>query len=371
MAVIGGGQLARMMAAPAISLGIELRVLREGPGAAARVIPGGQTGAANDPEALRNIARGADVVTVEHEHVPGEVLSRLGTPAHPGAHALLYAQNKLQMRRRLTKIGIGCPRWAEVKTVEDIERFAAAVGWPLVLKTPVGGYDGKGVAVVRASGEAQRWLEGLPQNAPSALAEELVDFKRELAVLVARGANGEVTSWPVVQTEQRNGVCTEVIAPAPLLSDLDQAHLRQMAIRIAQELDVTGVMAVEIFQCDGAFLVNELAMRPHNSGHWTINGAVTSQFEQHLRAVAGWPLGATATTANWTVMVNLFGPATGEDGLREAFAAHPGVKIEMYGKQPLPGRKIGHVNATGDNLDNVVRQARGAAQIINGQELRA
>ena len=375
--VVGAGQLARMLHAPATALGIGLRVLSEAPDAsAALVIPQAPPGDHTDLDALRRLAEDCDVVTFDHEHVPPEHLRALeagGATIRPGAAALLHAQDKVAMRRRLTELGVPCPRWAEVADAAELERFGAEVGWPLVLKTPRGGYDGKGVLVAGSVADAADWLARLGAG-ERLLAEERVAFRRELAVLVARSPMGQASAWPVVETVQENGICTEVIAPAPDLSPELAATATAAALRVAGELDVTGVMAVELFELparDGAepaFVVNELAMRPHNSGHWTIDGSVTSQFEQHLRAVLDLPLGDPRPVARWTVMANVLGGGYPElySAYRHLLARDPGLKVHVYGKHVRPGRKIGHVTVTGDDLADLRERARHAADFLRG-----
>ena len=365
--VVGGGQLARMMAAPAIGLGITLRVLARDPqDSAALVVPGTEIGDEDDLDALRAFAAGCDVLTFDHEHVPTEHLRTLeaeGVVVRPGPDALEHAQDKVVMRRRLTELGVPCPRWAVVSSVEQLAAFADEVGRPVVLKTPRGGYDGKGVRLVDDPAEAADWfLAGDPL-----LAEERVAFTRELAVLVARSPHGQAAVWPVVETVQVDGVCREVIAPAPIEEDHALAA-QQAALRIAEGLGVTGVMAVEMFDTEAGVLVNELAMRPHNSGHWTIEGARTSQFEQHLRAVLDLPLGDTRMTAPHVVMANVLG-GDFEDmygGYLHCLAHDPGVRIHMYGKQVRPGRKVGHVTTSGGDADDVRDRAKHAAAFLRG-----
>ena len=375
--VVGAGQLARMMHAPATALGVGLRVLSEAPDAsAALVVPQAPPGDHTDLDALRRLAADCDVVTFDHEHVPPEHLRALeaaGATVRPGASALLHAQDKVVMRRRLSELGVPCPRWAQVGDADALERFGAQVGWPLVLKTPRGGYDGKGVRVVGSTVDAADWLARLGPG-EHLLAEERVSFRRELAVLVARCPMGQASAWPVVETVQEDGICTEVIAPAPDLSPELAAAATATALRVAGELDVTGVMAVELFELpprDGgepAFVVNELAMRPHNSGHWTIDGSVTSQFEQHLRAVLDLPLGDPRPRARWTVMANVLGGDYPElySAYRHLLARDPGLKVHVYGKQVRPGRKIGHVTVTGDDLPDLRERARHAADFLRG-----
>ncbi len=280
------------------------------------------------------------------------------------------------MRARLSEAGIPCPPWALVRSAADLAAFGEQVGWPLVLKTPTGGYDGKGVLVVDDLAAAQSWLSQAAASGSALLAEARVDFVRELAVLVARSPMGQAALWPVVETVQTDGICTEVIAPAPGLHPDLAARASAAALKIAGDLDVTGVFAVEMFEVrdperpdgSGDFVVNELAMRPHNSGHWTIDGSVTSQFEQHLRAVLDLPLGSTEPTARWSVMVNVLGGD--HPDLYRAYlhvmARDPGVKVHMYGKEVRPGRKVGHVTVCGDDLADVRARAQHAADYIRG-----
>jgi len=267
----------------------------------------------------------------------------------------------------LTALGAPVPAWAVVRDADDLAAFLDDHGGRAVVKTPRGGYDGKGVRMVSGAHDADDWLAAAGER--GLLVEEAVDFRRELAQLVARRPSGDVRAWPLVETVQRDGVCSEVFAPAPDAGALsDQA--RALAERIATELDVSGVLAVELFETsDGRLLVNELAMRPHNTGHWTIDGAVTSQFEQHLRAVLDLPLGDPTPTAPWSVMVNILGGPSGArmpDRYPAAMAAQPGVKFHSYDKPSRPGRKVGHVTATGTGLDETAARARAAAAFFQG-----
>jgi 5-(carboxyamino)imidazole ribonucleotide synthase len=367
--VIGGGQLARMMVAPAVALGVELHVLAEAEGSSA-AIAATAVGDYTEVDVVLAFARTVDVVTFDHEHVPQGVLGALvdaGVAVHPGPAALAVAQDKLAMRERLTALGAPVPDWEAVRDAAELGVFLAAHGGAAVVKTPRGGYDGKGVRVVRAAGDADDWFAAA--GGEPLLVEELVEFRRELAQLVARRPSGQLAGWALVETEQRDGVCAEVTAPAPDLGGHRVGPLGAEALaladRIATELGVTGVLAVELFETvDGRLLVNELAMRPHNTGHWTIDGSVTSQFEQHLRAVLDLPLGDTSPTAPWSVMVNILGGPTGAtmpDRYPVALAAEPAVKFHSYGKTSRAGRKVGHVTATGDALDDVRTRARAAA----------
>jgi 5-(carboxyamino)imidazole ribonucleotide synthase len=356
--VIGGGQLARMMIPAAVALGIELRVLAEAPDASAR-LAATVVGDYRDVPTVLDFAQGCDAITFDHEHVPQEVLRALtaaGAAVRPGADALLYAQDKLAMRERLADLGVPQPDWARVDTADDLAGFLADHGGRAVVKTPRGGYDGKGVRLVDDAHAADDWLA-----AGSVLVEELVRFERELAQLIARRPSGEAVPWPLVETVQRGGVCAEVIAPAPHSTDAVERAAAEIATTVAHGLGVTGVLAVELFQStDGRVLVNELAMRPHNSGHVTIEGSTTSQFEQHLRAVLDWPLGSTEPRAPWGVMINVFGSLP-DDRIAAALGHQPSAKVHAYGKGPRAGRKAGHVTAIGVDLDDVVYRARAAA----------
>ncbi len=372
LAVIGGGQLARMMAQPAIALGLPLRLLAEAPGvSAAQVIVDHEVGDHRDLETLRRVTAGCPVVTFDHEHVPTEHLHALeadGVAVRPGPHALVHAQDKAVMRERLTALGVPCPRHAVVDDVAAVEDF----GFPCVLKTTRGGYDGKGVWVVRSAEDCAEPFRAADEAGVRLLAEELVDFRRELSALVARSPSGQAAAYPVVASTQLDGICHEVVAPAPDLDEDLAGRAQEVALRIAGELDVTGVLAVELFETtDGRILVNELAMRPHNTGHWTQDGAVTSQFENHLRAVMDLPLGSPEPRARWTVMVNILGgprPDVGRlyDGFPHAMARDPHLRVHLYGKDLRPGRKVGHVNAYGDDLEDCLERARHAAAWFRG-----
>jgi 5-(carboxyamino)imidazole ribonucleotide synthase len=371
--VVGAGQLARMMQAPATALSLGLRVLSEAPDASAALVSAqAPRGDHTDLDALLQLARDCDVVTFDHEHVPTEHLRALeaaGAVVRPGSAALVHAQDKLVMRERLQGLGVPCPRWTAVRTDDELRAFGDEVGWPLVLKTPRGGYDGKGVLVAASPDDAADWLARLGPG-DALLAEQKVPFTRELAVLVARSPMGQAAAWPVVETVQTDGICTEVIAPAPGLTPELAASATAAALRVAGELDVTGVLAVELFAVDdeAGFVVNELAMRPHNSGHWTIDGSVTSQFEQHLRAVLDLPLGDTRPRARWTVMANVLGGHHPDlySTYLHLMAHDPSLKVHLYGKAVRPGRKIGHVTVYGDDLADLRERARHAADYLQG-----
>ena len=373
VAMVGGGQLSRMTHQAAIALGQSLRVLATDPAESAALVAADvRIGDHRDLAALQDLADGATVVTFDHEHVPTEHLRTLEKAGHrvaPGPAALVHAQDKLVLRRALADAGEPQPAWAEASTVHAVTAFAEDVGWPVVLKTPRGGYDGKGVFVVDGPDQVADLLE----QHGTLLVEERVAMVRELSAQVARSPFGQVAVWPVVETVQRDGVCAEVLAPAPGLTDELAAAAQELAVRIADRLGVVGMLAVELFETADGVLVNELAMRPHNSGHWTIEGARTSQFEQHLRAVLDYPLGDTAMTAPVVVMANVLGGAAAEQGwtgppLDERihhFMAHwPDVKLHWYGKGQRRGRKLGHVTALGTDVSEVRARAVAAARYL-------
>ncbi|WP_449277037.1 5-(carboxyamino)imidazole ribonucleotide synthase [Leucobacter sp. GX24907] len=377
--VIGGGQLARMMVPPAIHLGLRISVLAEAEGmSAARAADA--VGDYRDPETVYAFAETVDVVTFDHEHVPSEILRELerrGKAVHPRPDALQYAQDKILMRQKLQELELPLPDWAAVADEAELQTFIDAHGGRAVVKTARGGYDGKGVRVVSRADEVRDWFTALAEDGRGGflLVEELVDFVRELSQLVARrpsgGADGaaEMRTWPVVETIQRDGICAEVLAPAPVAHAATLDEAARIGVAVAEGVGVTGMLAVEMFETrDGRVLVNELAMRPHNSGHFSIEGSVTSQFEQHLRAVADLPLGDTSMTAPAAVMVNVLGgPEEGPMPVRYAsvLAAHPAAKIHSYDKLPRPGRKVGHVTVTGQDLASVRAEAEAAAALFD------
>lgn len=364
-----------MMAPAATALGFELRVLAEGEDVSAvSAVPTSPVGDYKDLDALLEFSKGLDVMTFDHEHVPNDHLRALqeaGVNVQPGPDALVHAQDKLVMRAAIDRLELPNPEWASVADVDALVAFGEKTGWPVVLKTPRGGYDGKGVRIVGSAAEAEDTADWFEAMAPL-LAEAKVEFSRELSALVARTPDGESRAWPVVHTIQVDGVCDEVIAPAQDIPLEVAAAAEDAAIRVANELGVTGVMAVELFETPGVgsgFLINELAMRPHNTGHWTQDGSVTSQFEQHLRAVLNLPLGATDALGPVVVMKNFLGGANQElySAFPQAMATEPAAKIHCYGKSVRPGRKIGHVNLVGASaadVDSVRQRATIVASII-------
>ncbi|QLL08535.1 5-(carboxyamino)imidazole ribonucleotide synthase [Mycobacterium vicinigordonae] len=377
VAMVGGGQLARMTHQAAIALGQTLRVLANtGDEPAAQVSPDVVIGSHTDLEDLRRVAAGAAALTFDHEHVPTELLNKLvaeGVNVAPPPQALMHAQDKLLMRQKLMALDAPVPRWLGIETVEglgELEAFARQTGGALVVKAARGGYDGRGVTMARDLAHAGQVAAQYLADGVPVLVEERVGLRRELSALVARSPFGQGAAWPVVETVQRDGICVQVIAPAPDLTQDAAADAAQLALRLAGELGVVGVLAVELFETtDGTLLVNELAMRPHNSGHWTMDGSRTSQFEQHLRAVLDYPLGDTDAIVPVTVMANVLGAAqppsmSVDERLHHLFARMPDAKVHLYGKAEWPGRKVGHVNFLGTG-------GTGLAELRNRAELAA
>jgi 5-(carboxyamino)imidazole ribonucleotide synthase len=372
--IIGGGQLARMMHAASIGLGINVRLLAEASDtSAATVVHDVTVGDYTDPATVRSFAAKCDVVTFDHEHVPTGLLRDLesaGVVVRPGPAALIHAQDKAIMRDRLTALGAPCPISRVVADEAALAAFGGELGWPIMAKASRGGYDGKGVWRLDSAAEAGEPFAGLSDGV-QIIGEEFVDFTRELSALVVRSPSGQAAAYPISESVQRNGICVETVTPAPGLEDEHATAAQQLALMIAHELGVVGMLAVELMQrADGSVVVNELAMRPHNSAHWTIEGSVTSQFEQHLRAVLDYPLGATATTAPVTVMANVLGgdptPAVRlDERLHHTYARYPDARVHLYGKGERPGRKIGHVTVRGDDLDAVRTRARRAADHLS------
>lgn len=364
--VIGGGQLARMMIPPAINLGVNLSVFSETQGSSAQLATT-YVGDYTNIEELSPFSESVDVLTFDHEHVPLDLLATLvegGVTVSPPPEALALVQNKLVMRRELAKLGLPQPRWAEVSAESDVASSVESVGgFPCMAKLPVGGYDGKGVRVISELDDLAEWIRQGP-----VLLEEKVDFVRELSQLGARNSSGDWAAWPAVETRQSQGVCSEVIAPAPGLSSIQSAKAEDIAHSISEQVGVIGVLAVELFEApNGQLLINELAMRPHNSGHVFTELSVTSQFEQHLRAVSNMPLGSTALVAQKGVMVNVFG-GVDEDLAADARAQFPAAKIHSYQKQPRAGRKAGHVVIMGSEDSDLLETGCAVRDILNQRE---
>jgi len=366
--VIGGGQLARMMQPAAINLGITLRVFAEDENSSAH-LGAYRVGDYLNLAALKEFCVGLDALTFDHEHVPASLLEALesdGIAVRPGSKALIHAQNKLTMRRRLADLGLPMPAWMAATSAAEVDQFIANHGPEIVVKTPIGGYDGKGVRVISSVTEVADWLADIQDYGSELLLEQKVDFVGECAQLSARTPSGEFKTWPLVRTIQRHGVCSEVIAPFG--SPAQQIAAEKLAKTISEGLGVVGVLAVELFEtASGELLINELAMRPHNSGHFSIEGSKTSQFEQHLRAVLDLPLGATELVDQAAVMINLLGVDDSNSFVEhypEAMALAPEVKFHLYEKTPRKGRKMGHITLVGPDSAELLKQGQAAREVL-------
>ena len=358
--VIGAGQLARMMVAPATALGIKLIPFASSNEDSAAQITHCVIGDYKDLEAVKKFAQQCDVVTFEHELIPLSIIKALeadGVTVRPGSQSFEYSQDKEAMRKKLASFK--APSSKVVTSSNEIDQY------PVIAKSISGGYDGRGVWKVNSSQE----LSDLLKNSPKLLIEELIDFDYEIAVMVARSPHSQATSWVPTQTIQSDGICTITISPAPLMSNEMSEKAQQIALDVAAEVKLIGVMAVEMFVKGDDIFINELAMRPHNSGHWTIDGARTSQFEQHLRAILDLPLGDPAMTDGYAVMGNILGKNK-SDMYRpylHLMARNPSLKFHMYGKEVRPGRKIGHVNVIGKDLVELRREIEHAVDYMSGE----
>jgi 5-(carboxyamino)imidazole ribonucleotide synthase len=358
--VIGAGQLARMMVAPASALGINLILFAQSGDDSGAQVTNHVIGDYSDLAALQKFAQGCDVITFEHELVPLSVIKGLesaGVRVYPSSSAFLYSQDKAEMRKKLAHYP--APEWKVITTTSEVDQY------PLIAKAISGGYDGRGVWKINSQDELAEVL----RTTPRLLIEELISFDSEIAVMVARSPHGQATSWAPTQTVQEDGICTMTISPAQEISDEIAERAQKLALEIAAEVGVIGVMAVEMFVKGEKIFINELAMRPHNSGHWTIDGSRTSQFEQHLRAILDLPLGDPAMMAEYAVMGNILG---GEktDMYRpylHLMARNPDLKFHQYKKEVRPGRKIGHVTATGSNLLQLTTDVQHARDYMSGE----
>jgi len=343
VAVLGGGQLGWMLGLAGIPLGVRCRFLDPVPGAPASAVGPLVVGALGDERALAEVIDGADLVTYEWEGVPAEAAQSLEprVPVRPGPRPLAVSQDRLTEKETFARLGIGVPAFAAVDDRASLDAALDRVGAPAVLKTRRGGYDGKGQHVLQSRADADAAFAAL--GGVPLILEELVPFTREVSVLAARGIDGEVRAFPLVENVHRDGILRVSRAPSPAVDETMQAAGEALAQQLLVDLDYVGVLAVELFECDGSLRANEMAPRVHNSGHWTIEGAETSQFEQHLRAVLGWPLGSTAPRGH-AAMCNAIGALPP----RDAVLAVPGARLHDYGKEPRPGRKVGHVTVVAD-----------------------
>ena len=358
--VIGAGQLARMMVAPATALGISLRLFAQDSADSGAQVCAHVVGDFKNVDALKEFAKDCDVITFEHELVPLSVIKGLeasGVRVYPPSHAFIYSQDKAEMRKKLQKFP--APQWRVISSSEEVDTY------PVIAKSISGGYDGRGVWKVNSREE----LVNILTHNPVVLLEDFIQFDSEIAVMVARSPHGQATSWTPTETVQQDGICTMTISPASNISAEIAETAQRIALEIAEEVGVIGVMAVEMFVKGDQLYVNELAMRPHNSAHWTIDGATTSQFEQHLRAILDLPLGDPSMTAPYAVMGNILG---GEKTnmyrqYLHLMARNPELKFHQYQKEVRSGRKIGHVSAVGNDLVQLISDVQHARDYMSGE----
>jgi len=357
--VIGSGQLAQMMLAPAAALGIDLVTLANSSKDSAAQSSPHIVGDYKDLETVREFAKQCDLITFEHELIPISIVRTLeseGFKFAPSASAFQYSQDKALMREKLAKLSN--PKWQLVTEAVDWQ-------YPAIAKAISGGYDGRGVWKL----ESKTDLAKLLKEVPKLILEELIEFDFEIAVMVARSPHGQAATWAPTRTVQLDGICAETVTPVPEFNESQSQAAQNLALQIAEEIGLVGVMAVEMFVKGDELFINELALRPHNSGHWTIEGSVTSQFEQHLRAILDLPLGETSMTAKWAVMGNVLGGKK-TDMYRpylHLMARTPALKFHQYGKEVRPGRKIGHVTITGENLVELRKEVAHALAYMSGE----
>jgi 5-(carboxyamino)imidazole ribonucleotide synthase len=369
--MIGGGQLARMTHQAAIALGLPLRILAASPtDSAAQVSPHVSLGSPQVPADLTGFAGGCQVLTVDHELVDLdtiELLDRSGVATRPAASALVFATDKAHQRRRFADAGLPLPRHCLTDEAHVVRATAGELGWPVVVKTARGGYDGRGVWICSDAAELDALLAELSSAdaLPELVVEEHLDLDCELAVIVATAPDGGSIAYPVTETIQVAGICRETIVPARVEPEV-AAEATKVALAAARVVGAVGLCAVELFVAGGSVTVNEVATRPHNSGHWTIEGSITSQFENHLRAVAGLPLGDTTPVAPAVVCANVLGHADGRDPLAQLDHALevPGASVHLYGKGSRPGRKLGHVTVLADSVEDARSRAHRAVAVL-------
>ena len=356
--VLGGGQLGRMLALAGYPLGVRFRHLGSPQDTSASEVAEVYTAAYEDSAALARFADGVDVVTYESENVPVDAARQLAqrVTIHPSIAALEASQDRLNEKTTFGQLGIPTAPYAVVDSLDDLLAGLARVGYPAILKTRRLGYDGKGQYVIRREEEAKAAWEKLRTSA--LILEGFVPFERELSIISVRGKNGETLFYPLVENHHADGILRVTYAPAPELNDALQSTAEDYAMRVLDALDYVGVLAIELFQVGAQLIANEMAPRVHNSGHWTIEGAETSQFENHVRAIVGYPIGDTSAVGH-SVMLNLIGIIPPVEQVLQHREAH----VHLYGKSVRPGRKVGHITVHGSSAEDV----RGRADILRSE----
>ena len=349
------------MAVSANDLGIDFKVFAAIPNDSAAQVSHFVLGDYTNIESVLEFAKSCDVLTFEHELVPQSVIKAVeaaGIKVYPRSESFTYSQDKLEMRRKITELELPNPKWQKYQG-QDCE-----IAFPLIAKLPSGGYDGRGVFQI----DSETQLQELHEKTGTLLLEEKLNFDYEISVMVARSPHNQAATWPATLTIQSDGICTSTVTPVPDISDALANKVQAAALQIAAGISLVGVMAVEMFIVGEDFYINELALRPHNSGHWSIEGCITSQFEQHLRAILDLPLGSTALRSKYAVMGNVLGGEK-SDMYRpylHLMARTPELKFHQYGKEVKPGRKIGHVTLCGENLLQLQLEVAHAVDYMNG-----
>jgi 5-(carboxyamino)imidazole ribonucleotide synthase len=361
--ILGGGQLGYMLALAGYPLGLRFRFLDPSPEAPVGRIANRVTAEYSDKVALEKFASGLELVTYEFENVPVEAAEFLAerVPVYPPPSALAEAQDRRREKKLFKRLGIPAPEFAEVGSAAKLDTAIEALGLPAVLKTCRMGYDGKGQWMLRTRDDVERARKELP-GVPLIL-EKFVAFTREISLLAARSRSGEIAFYPLVENHHREGILRLSLAPAPNLTSALQQTAEQAGRKVLEALDYVGVLCIEFFEVNGRLLANEMAPRVHNSGHWTIEGAVTSQFENHLRAVLGLPLGSTATVGH-SAMLNLIGELPGTEEVLKVTDAH----LHLYGKEARPGRKVGHVTVRADGAEELQRRLAELPEFLHRPE---
>ena len=362
LGIVGAGQLARMMVQAAVPLNIDVRVLaKTSADSAALIAPHVEIGDPADENAIVSFGEKCDFVTLDHELVNLVGLEKLlanKVKVQPTPKTLQFAKNKLYQRTSFQAAGFPVPSFSKIDTLADFVEFGDRHGWPLAAKAITGGYDGRGVWIIGDTEAAEKLLAETKEAGINLYVEEHVEIEKELAVLVVRRPSGELQTYPIIETRQEDGICHEAIAPAQISQAIEE-NARKIGVDVAEFTEAGGIIAIELFlKADGTILINEIATRPHNSGHLTIDGTITSQFENHLRGVMDWPLGSTTMTSKFALMLNILGSSEADPSDRLPLNHSNDTAIHLYGKVARAGRKLGHITAVGDSPETIYQSAQ-------------
>ena len=362
MGIVGAGQLARMMIQAAVPLNIDVRILAKNLNdSAALIAPSVEIGDPSDAQAIISFGKKCDFITLDHELVSLAGLESLlasKVSVQPTPKTLRFAQDKLYQRKSFQAAGFPVPNFKKIQILDDFVEFGNLHGWPMAVKAITGGYDGRGVWIIDNLEAAEKLLTETQGADISLYAEEYVEIEKELAVLIARRPSGQLLTYPVIETRQEDGICHEAIAPAQISTSIAQTATK-IGMDVAEFTEAGGIVAIELFlKSDGVILINEIATRPHNSGHFTIDGTITSQFENHLRGVMDWPLGSTTMTSKFALMINILGTSEVDPSNQLPLNHTADTAIHLYGKIARAGRKLGHITSVGENVETTYRSAQ-------------